>query len=698
VATKKITADNLQVWLDKLIANHKVFAPVEVETSSSKSTDAKFERIKAGQKPVLDKKTVVSPKGILFKQVEKLLSYERNGSDVKIDESMTGGCYCTPVNPTASPDNSGQDNTSLTILFGVRPCDARSFILTDKPFVHSDMPETAYSKHREHSAIITYACDNVMKTCFCTSTGGSPVEKTGDVWMMKLEDGYLVESLTPRGEELLALGEGLFADATTDDQAKAKDIGDKLTAFMEVMQVSSAQALDKLFKDEAFWKELTEKCLSCGACTFVCPTCYCFDVRDEGSVASGDRYRRWDSCMFFQYNRAAGGHNPRDMHWKRMRQRMLHKFCYFVENYGDIDCVGCGRCVRSCPVSYDIRDFIKKSFDATRSFAEAVVAPESPIKDEVITSDNDASIDTNTDLKSPNVTNENVAGEEAEDNFIAALPSENEEPFVCEAKIGIFDSNGAENVVVSDGAAINQDVMTTDDSDMANLVDSADGTASSDAITEEAVIDASSTDAPEETIEEVDLEEAIENIVEAEDIEEVPQSNEDKNNADSNKITEIESEKAENPVVDIFAGLNAVGKEQENAESIPENNEDAENKEADEIEETAIGNEVTNGDNSAVNDNNEVIDDEAVDNNVSTDTMNDNNDNAETIDKNEGLGTSGIGAGVAVNVFQWPPKETVSIFSNSDDADEDDNAEDKPGNESGQKTNENNVTGEGSDV
>ncbi|HZD59989.1 MAG TPA: 4Fe-4S dicluster domain-containing protein, partial [Anaerolineae bacterium] len=100
-------------------------------------------------------------------------------------------------------------------------------------------------------------------------------------------------------------------------------------------------------------------------CTFLCPTCYCFEVRDEGNFKSGDRYRMWDSCMFFQYNRAAGGHNPREQHWKRMRQRMLHKFSYYPETYGPVDCVGCGRCIRSCPVSYDVRDFLLAATNAT---------------------------------------------------------------------------------------------------------------------------------------------------------------------------------------------------------------------------------------------------------------------------------------------------------------------------------------------
>ena len=104
-------------------------------------------------------------------------------------------------------------------------------------------------------------------------------------------------------------------------------------------------------------------------------------MRDDGTVRCGDRFRGWDSCMFFQYNRAAGGHNPRDVHWKRMRQRMLHKFSYYPEKYGDIDCVGCGRCIRSCPVSYDLRDFLRLAASET-SGLDAGFVDELPNEDQ----------------------------------------------------------------------------------------------------------------------------------------------------------------------------------------------------------------------------------------------------------------------------------------------------------------------------
>lgn len=338
---KILPADSLQTWLDKLIASYEVFAPVEGEGATT------FKQVQAGEKPALEKRTDVSPKGLIFKQVEKLLTYKKGEDGIAVTEA--------PVEETTK------------VIFGIRPCDARSFMLTDKVFVESSMPEGKYSERRKQTALITMGCTDASNTCFCTTTGASPAERAGDVFMVSLGDRYLVEALSPVGEKMLSAADGLLKDASSEDEAAAKQIGEEVSALMEKLAVPDAKALDNLFTDEAFWQKLSEKCLSCGACTFLCPTCYCFDVRDEGSVKQGERFRRWDSCMFYQYNRAAGGHNPRDKHWKRMRQRMLHKFSYYPANYSEIDCVGCGRCIRSCPVSYDLRDFLKLASHAAGS-------------------------------------------------------------------------------------------------------------------------------------------------------------------------------------------------------------------------------------------------------------------------------------------------------------------------------------------
>jgi ferredoxin len=173
--------------------------------------------------------------------------------------------------------------------------------------------------------------------------------------------------------------------------------------------------------------------------------------------------------MFFQYNRAAGGHNPRDMHWKRMRQRMLHKFCYFVEKYGDIDCVGCGRCIRSCPVSYDIRDFIKKSFMATGGMIE-----QAPIEQasEASTQDDMAAVGVastgtaNNGVDNASLINEDAQGENAADGFAAALPSENEEPFICDVKIDV-----GQNIDSSETSKLDMKEPVTQNPVIENLVE-----------------------------------------------------------------------------------------------------------------------------------------------------------------------------------------------------------------------------------
>ena len=118
------------------------------------------------------------------------------------------------------------------------------------------------------------------------------------------------------------------------------------------------EKLDKAF-DASFWNEIHQKCLGCGICTFLCPTCYCFDITDEVKDEQGKRIRCWDSCMFPQFTLHASGHNPRPTYRERMRQRIMHKFNYCPENYKETFCVGCGRCIRNCPVNLDIRQIIK---------------------------------------------------------------------------------------------------------------------------------------------------------------------------------------------------------------------------------------------------------------------------------------------------------------------------------------------------
>ncbi|NLW25671.1 MAG: 4Fe-4S binding protein [Clostridia bacterium] len=125
---------------------------------------------------------------------------------------------------------------------------------------------------------------------------------------------------------------------------------------LEIADKDLAEKLEVIYRSP-LWRELQEKCVNCGVCTFLCPTCHCFDLTDD---QKGKKVRSWDSCMFASFTKQASGHNPRPTGAERLRQRVMHKFRYFFENHGIFACVGCGRCVEKCPVNLDIREVLQR--------------------------------------------------------------------------------------------------------------------------------------------------------------------------------------------------------------------------------------------------------------------------------------------------------------------------------------------------
>ena len=118
--------------------------------------------------------------------------------------------------------------------------------------------------------------------------------------------------------------------------------------------------------DSPFWDDESMSCIRCGICTYLCPTCHCFDINDEvisSYPLKGKRVRTWDNCQFPDFTMHSSGHNPRPDKASRLRQRILHKYNYFVEKYGHYQCTGCGRCVSKCPVGIDIIEVLNKVND-----------------------------------------------------------------------------------------------------------------------------------------------------------------------------------------------------------------------------------------------------------------------------------------------------------------------------------------------
>ena len=329
----KLGKEKLAGFLDGLRKEFQVVAPVKKENL------VLFEEIGSGEEALTDfANSRKSPKDFFFPQMEVLFSYRFSNGKVEIEE------------PPPEPRK--------TIIFGMRPCDARALLLLDKVFLEGEYQDSGYQRRRENTIILALGCTHPRSTCFCTSLGGGPFSREGaDALLVDIGEAYVVEVLSQKGEELfkrLMLPEADEGSLRLAEQAKEKA---KALISSRVRVGEATERLAGMF-DDAFWDRVHEKCLGCGICTYLCPTCSCFDIVDERTNSGGERIRIWDSCLFPLFTLQASGFNPRPTGRERLRQRVLHKFKYSVDSFGEPSCVGCGRCILSCPVNLDIREVL----------------------------------------------------------------------------------------------------------------------------------------------------------------------------------------------------------------------------------------------------------------------------------------------------------------------------------------------------
>ena len=197
-----------------------------------------------------------------------------------------------------------------TVVFAARPCDARGYVPLDRPYLKGPIADPYYKARREKLTVITLTCNSGCNTCFCHWVGGGPSSPEGsDILMTELSDGYILQGITPKGDALL---EGSGLDDGADRFKEMEDVRKAAWAtLVKAPNLKDAPAkVAAKFTDVDFWTRETDRCLSCGACTYFCPTCYCFNITDEGEATSekgGRRLRTWDNCMSPLFTREASG-------------------------------------------------------------------------------------------------------------------------------------------------------------------------------------------------------------------------------------------------------------------------------------------------------------------------------------------------------------------------------------------------------
>ncbi|MBQ7406857.1 MAG: 4Fe-4S dicluster domain-containing protein [Clostridia bacterium] len=333
----KCSLDKLQALFAKIAENAKLYLPID--NSDGTASYGEWSEGTAWSNAL---NTTKSPKDFFFPQTEDLMKFKTEGKNIEVIDVRR---ECEDF-----------------VIFGVRACDVKSFDILDRVFL-TEPRDSYYAMKRAHGIIVSVACQKPAETCFCGTFGIDATEPAGDVTAWKSEDALYLRANTEKGSALLdkladLLEEG-SDEAVTAQKEKTKKILDKLPLKELTTDAFGGGKTKELFDDPA-WDALSATCLGCGTCTFVCPTCQCYDIKDFNTGNGVVRYRCWDSCMYSEFTRMAHGNN-RLTQKERFRQRFMHKLVYFPENNdGMFSCVGCGRCLAKCPISMNIVKVMKK--------------------------------------------------------------------------------------------------------------------------------------------------------------------------------------------------------------------------------------------------------------------------------------------------------------------------------------------------
>ncbi len=339
---KKLSRSDLSALFAAIGAQQTLYIPAD-----DASGQARFTVYEPAMTLSSKLNTVRSAKDLFFPQVENLMGFKVSGKELQLIET--------------------RDVTEPFVLFGVRACDCRSFEILDKVFL-AEPADTYYQTRREKGVIVSLACTRPEETCFCAAFGIDPAAPAGDVSCWLDEENLYWQANTQKGEALTAQLP-MLADcgdaAVRAQQAATRQIMQKLPLAGLDLSAFGAGKTKALFSRPE-WKQLSEACLGCGTCTFVCPTCQCYDIQEFHTGKTVRRFRCWDSCMYSDFTKMSAG-QPRPTQLERFRQRFMHKLVYSPDNNeGCFSCVGCGRCLAKCPIHMNIVKVIKTLGEGTK--------------------------------------------------------------------------------------------------------------------------------------------------------------------------------------------------------------------------------------------------------------------------------------------------------------------------------------------
>ena len=335
----QIAKKNLPALFQRIAEEQELYLPVKVNNQVNFAAWDKDAEVD------LDTlKTVKSPKDAFFPQSENLYTVQKEGKKLSIE-------------PEALKEQK-------FVVFGMKACDVKGVAVLDKVFL-ADPVDTFYAARREHGTIVAMACHEPEESCFCKAFGIDCASPDADVVVWMIEEELYWKALTEKGEALTDLVKECLIESPKAEDEKIDAEKTAIHKIVEKLPYSNlslegwnGEALEERF-DSPIWETLYKPCLACGTCTFVCPTCQCYDIKDYDTGHGVQRYRCWDSCMYSDFTMMAHGNN-RTSQLQRFRQRFMHKLVYYpANNNGMYSCVGCGRCVEKCPSSLNIVKVIK---------------------------------------------------------------------------------------------------------------------------------------------------------------------------------------------------------------------------------------------------------------------------------------------------------------------------------------------------